>query len=314
MAINIGGHVVYTPVADILSLLKTELADRGKIRFEKINLTGEQVMTNCPFHNGGRERKPSFGISDIGECHCFACGWASTSFTKFVSAVLDVEDDGTFGRNWLLGRLAGSIETNPEIKLQFTRNVSTRNTKNIIPEEELDKYRYTHPYMYTRHLDDNIIEMFDVGYDSERQCITFPVKDIEGDVIFVATRSVRGKFFTLPSGIEKPVYGAHLFTSGLYSEAVITESILNALTLWRYGIPAMALMGTGSSSQYEILRKLPVRSYILGLDPDPAGIDGCRRLKQALTGYKLIYKYNIPEGKDINDLNEGVLDLHKTFL
>ena len=314
MAINIDGHVIYTPVSEILQLLKLELADRGKIRFDKINRTGDQVMTNCPFHSGGMEKKPSFGISDIGECHCFACGWATTSFTQFVSAVLDVEDDGSYGRSWLLGRMAGAVETNPEIKLNFNRYAPTKVEKCIVTEDVLDKYRYTHPYMYTRHLDDRVIEMFDVGYDSERQCLTFPIKDIDGDVIFVATRSVRGKFFTLPSGIEKPVYAAHLFTSGNFSEAVIVESIINALTLWKYNIPAVALMGTGSSSQYDILRKLPVRSYVLGLDPDKAGELGALRLKNALTGHKLLYKYNIPAGMDINDLDSGVLDLHKSFV
>ena len=314
MGINIGGHIIYTPVEDILNLLKVELADRGKIRFEKINRTGEQIMTNCPFHNGGRERKPSFGISEIGECHCFACGWATTDFTKFVSALLGVEDDGTYGRTWLLGRMAGATESKRDIQLTFNRYDTHKREKTIISEEELDKYRYTHPYMYTRHLNDRIIDFFDVGFDADRNCLTFPVKDIDGDVIFVATRSVSGKFFTLPSEIEKPVYGAYLFTTGVYEEAVIVESILNALTCWKYNIPAVALMGTGSKSQYEILKRLPVKRYILGLDSDSAGEAGCKRLKQALLGYKLLYKYHIPEGKDINDLDQGVLYLNKSFV
>ena len=92
------------------------------------------------------------------------------------------------------------------------------------------------------------------------------------------------------------------------------SSILNALTCWRYGIPAVALMGTGSSSQFEILKRLPVKSYILGLDPDPAGQAGAQRIKHALKGYKLLYKYNIPQGLDINDLDSGVLDLKKSFV
>lgn len=314
MAINIDGYLISSSVEDILNLLKLELSDRGKNRFETIRRRGNQVMTNCPFHNGGQERKPSFGISDMGECHCFACGWASTTFTRFVSAVLDVYDDGTYGRTWLLGRTAGIADSRRDLNLQFNRYDNTITQKTIISEEELDSYRYTHPYMYHRHLDDKVIEMFDVGYDMQRQCLTFPIKDIDGDVIFVATRSVKGKFFTLPPSIQKPVYGAYLFTSGRYTEAVIVESILNALTCWRYGIPAVALMGTGSSSQYEILRKLPVKSYILGLDPDEAGQAGCQRLKTALRGYKLLYKYNIPPGSDINDLDANVLNLKKMFV
>ena len=70
--------------------------------------------------------------------------------------------------------------------------------------------------------------------------VTFPVKDSNGQVCFVATRTIKYKQYRYPAGVEKPIYG--LCTSCLkYSQThriVIVESIINALTLWGWGIPA----------------------------------------------------------------------------
>ena len=65
-------------------------------------------------------------------------------------------------------------------------------------------------------------------------------------------------------------------------------------------------------NQYDILKKLPFRHYILALDPDEAGEHGMKRLSDKLDNKLLsILQYKVP-GKDINDLREKVLDL-KTF-
>ena len=89
--------------------------------------------------------------------------------------------------------------------------------------------------------------------------------------------------------------------------------MFNCLTCWKFDIPAVALLGTGAHEQYEILRKLPVRKLILGLDPDEAGYKGAERIRKNVGTSKLITQYIIPEGKDINDLDSGVLDLQEVF-
>ena len=194
------------------------------------------------------------------------------------------------------------------IHLDFHKT-PTAQSSTIISEAELDSYRYTHPYMYKRHLTDEIIQKFDIGYDRERQCLTFPIKDLYGNVVFVARRSVNSKFFILPEDKEKPIYLAYMFTSGQYKKAVICESFLNALTCWKFGIPAMALIGTGSYKQIEILQRLPVRHYVLALDPDEAGARGIARIKNNLRG-KFLSTYIMPDThSDLNDLDDKILQL-----
>lgn len=313
MAIHFDDYVIYSPVIQVLEVIKSELAARGTIRFNTIKQLNNNVMTNCPFHSGGFEKKPSFGISEQGECHCFACGYSTKYFPEFVSNVFSVEDRGAYGKEWLLSHILSSpYQQVRDVNFDFLdRNIDDKSvsTNKFISEEELDSYRYIHPYMYKRHLTDKIIEDFDVGYDKSRDCITFPVKDLDGNVIFVATRSVNSKFFTLPESQEKPVYAANLFTSGKYDSAVICESILNTLTCWKLGLPSMALMGTGTVSQIKVLSNLPVYTYYLALDPDNAGDRGCNRIYRMLTGRHSVYRYTLPAGQDVNDLDEKFLTI-----
>ena len=135
--------------------------------------------------------------------------------------------------------------------------------------------------------------------------ITFPVKDEDGNCLFVAERSVNYKHYHYPKDVDKPLYGIfelkHLFPNT--KEVYICESMLNVMTLAKYGIPAIGLLGTGSSNQYELLRKLPYRKYIIATDNDVAGDLGAKKLAYQLGNYKFLSRFIIKDkGYDINDL------------
>lgn len=332
--IKLQDTIIQSDTQSILDMLKFDLAQHGVDRFHIFRNNGENIQTNCPFHKGGQERKPSFGVNgEIDKCHCFACGWSGT-IEEMISELYGYQDEGKFGKRWLIKRFnIVEIETRPNIMEGFNgrNNITIRNNNDIhrfkqhiqsnksseqysgeITEEELDKYRYIHPYMYQRGLTDEIIERFDIGYDREREEITFPVKDIEGKCVFIASRSVKSKFFRLPKGLDKPVYQAYRFQYGEYKEAYITESFLNCLTCWKYNKPAMAMIGTGNQKQYEILNKLPVREYILAFDPDEAGRKATERFRKNVHG-KIIKELVYTDNRDINDLQEEFLNCKIIF-
>jgi DNA primase len=104
----------------------------------------------------------------------------------------------------------------------------------------------------------------------------------------------------MPTDIDKPVYALDK-VEPTTKELVVVESIINALTLWSWGIPAVALLGTGTNQQYTILENYPVRKYILALDGDDAGRKAVVRFRKKVKS-KLIETYIMPEGKDVNDL------------
>lgn len=327
--IKLQDTIIQADTQSVLDMLKFDLAQHGVDRFHIFRNNGENIQTNCPFHKGGQERKPSFGINgEKDKCHCFACGW-SGSIEEMISEIFGYMDDGKFGKRWLIKRFnTVEIETRPNIMEGFNGRPSdiynhnrhnnicdsehNRDCDRYIRELELDKYRYIHPYMYERGLTDEIIERFDIGYDREREEITFPVRDIEGKCVFVAGRSVKSKFFKLPKGIDKPIYQGYRFVSGLYKECYIVESFLNCLTCWKYDKPAMAMIGTGNKKQYEILNKLPVREYILAFDPDEAGRKATERFRKNVHG-KIIKELVYTDNRDINDLQEEFLSCKIIF-
>ena len=328
--IKLQDTIIQSDVRSILDLLKFDLAQHGLDRFHMFRNNGDNIQTNCPFHKGGQERKPSFGVNgEIDKCHCFSCGWAGT-IEEMISELYGYQDEGKFGKRWLIKRFnTVEIETRPNIMEGFNgRDIKndilgsrssfnicdkiSNNSDTFISDEELDKYRYIHPYMYERGLTDEIIERFDIGYDRERKEITFPVRDIEGRCVFVAGRSVERKFFRLPKGIDKPIYCSNEFRAGAYRTAYITESFLNCLTCWKYNNPAMAMIGTGNQKQYEILNKLPVREYILAFDPDEAGRKATERFRKNVHG-KIIKELVYTDNRDINDLQEEFLNCKIIF-
>lgn len=339
--IKLQDTIIQTDTQSVLDRLKFDLAQHGVNRFHQFRRNGDNIQTSCPFHKNGQERKPSFGVNgEIDKCHCFSCGWAGT-IEEMISELYGYQDEGKFGKRWLIKRFnTVEIETRPNIMEGFNygRNNITIRNKSIfgvspnlyrdkqrkqdtgdnqrgikeITEEELDTYRYIHPYMYSRGLTDEIIERFDIGYDRERKEITFPVRDIEGRCVFVAGRSTERKFFRLPQGLNKPLYQGYRFVDGSYKICYVTESFLNCLTCWKYDKPAIAMLGTGNKKQYEILNKLPVREYILAFDPDEAGRKATERFRNNVRG-KIIKELVYPDNRDINDLQEEFLSCKIIF-
>ena len=294
---------------EILDELVSQLRANGIPYIQKMVPTTTDIQVCCPYHNGGLERRPSAGIrrSD-GLFHCFACGEVH-SLQEVISHCFSKDSDGLFGWNWLLKNFVSvEVENRKPLNLNYTRNEAVSQQETFVTEEELDKYRYYHPYWTKRGItDERIIELFDLGYDSDTKCITMPVRDIKGNTVFIARRSVIYKYFNYPKGVEKPVYGLYELSKCNSSpqEIIICESMIDALTCWQYGKFAVALNGLGTDTQFRDLRAFPCRKYIIATDMDERGIQARERIRKALYN-KIVTEYiwDLNVAKDINDMEE----------
>ena len=300
---------------------------------------GDWYSIYCPKHADGNERRASCGVSLVDQVrngqsypkqfvHCFTCS-LSTSLKDLAEDLLNSHNVSTKDADRLKEMLNADFDVsfdhllpqdtvknlNNQFALDYVRAKSNL-TPQYVTESELAEYRYTVPYMYERKLTDEVIEKFDVGVDlhfvptdrvREVPCITFPVKDINGNVLFVYRRAIANKNFYMPAGLEKPVYGIYELAKTA-SVVVLCESIFNCLTCYVYGVPALALFGTGTKAQIEMLKRTGVKEYVLGLDPDDAGLRGSNKLKRALSSVAIVRKMEIPKGKDINDLTKEEFD------
>lgn len=302
-----------TSLDNIIGELRNQLTLNGIKLLGSVRDTPNNIMVSCPYHKGGQERKPSAGIHKTdGVFHCFACG-ETHSLSEVISHCFGKYEDllGAFGWEWLLKNfLTVSVVDRKNLKLNLSRDNECVESE-YISEEELDSYRTYHPYMWKRRMTPEVVDVFDIGYDKKTQSITFPVRDISGQCVFVARRSVNTKFFNYPEGAEKPLYGLYELSliKPFPQEVIICEGMIDAITCWVYGKYAVALNGLGNELQFSQLNSMPSRKYILGTDNDKAGQSARKRLHSNIKN-KLIVEYVFPENrKDINDLSKEEFNL-----
>ncbi|WMU07974.1 hypothetical protein vBCtySFA88_00042 [Clostridium phage vB_CtyS-FA88] len=329
---------VLADVEAIFTELRNQLQLNGIDLLHDIKPTNNNIQFTCIKHAGGHEHKPSCGISEVdvrrgdkvfpaGTVHCFTCGYTA-SLDIFISDCFGKDDFGSFGFKWLMKNFVSlDIETRKKMDFGFNsrlQDVQAPQPKiKYITEAELETYRFIHPYMYKRKLTDEIIDDFDVGYDKNTRCLTFPVADKNGNILFVYRRSVNSKFFNAIKDTvkSKTIYGIDKIYQNIskISSVIITESIINCLTCWTHGKPAMALLGTGAVNQYKILRELPIRNLTLALDPDEAGMRGTERLYKNLKDCKILSKVAYPKimyrkKLDLNDISYDDFEKLSTIL
>ena len=323
---QIGENYFNCNLSDILDELVSQLESNGIQLLQKRNNLQTHIMVQCPYHGGGQEKKPSAGFrKSDGMFHCFACNEVH-SLPEVISFCFGRYDDvlGKFGLKWLQKNFQHlEVEQREDIELDISRSRTKKEPK-YVSEEELEEYRYTHNYLYERGLTDEIIEMFDVGYDHNTDSITFPVRDVSGHCLFVGRRKVKYKRYDYPKGVEKPLYGLYELMSCKYIsgsrnpnkyDIIVCEGMFDALTCWVYGKPAVALNGTGNELQFKQLRELPCRKLILATDMDKAGLDARERIK-AKVDNKIIteYVWKRSVAKDINDMTrQQFLELEEIF-
>lgn len=318
---------------EVLDELQTQLVYNQIQYLQKTQDSGNNIMVQCPYHGNGQERKPSAGLrKSDGMFHCFACHEVHT-LPEVISFCFGHDDDmfGAWGMKWLIKNFgAVEVEDRKDVEIDVERNNISNKSNSVdssdsdkpkwVSEDELDSYRYYHKYWGQRGIiDDDIIELFDLGYDRETDSITFPVRDIRGNCVFVARRSVKSKMFNYPKGVEKPLYGLYELYKQLpnlgtpYDYGVgnkidlfITESMIDCILLTQAKVGyAVALNGTGSELQYKQLRKLPIRHFILATDNDKAGRLAKEKIRFHVPN-KLYTEIEFPVGiKDVGDLGKA---------
>ena len=292
----------------IVDLRQYLLSKTGILYFSRVKNTPKDLMVSCPFHKGGQERKPSCGIKkqtdnfgSIGTVHCFSCG-VTTNIDLMVQQLLGVlyNEDEVETRFKLKSMLAQSVLNTSNIQLFNIPNKSSGTQESV-----LRNYRMYHPYLQQRGITQDVAKLYDIGFDDYNNQITFPIRDINKNVVGIGRRSITHKKYYYPMGMVKPLYGIYelpRFIRYLW----IVEGPFNLWSLRGWNKPGVALLGTGTENQYKQLLNVPCEGYVLALDPDEAGMKGTYKLGEFLLNN---HKYNInvsliPTGKDVNDLQE----------
>ena len=158
--------------------------------------------------------------------------------------------------------------------------------------------------MQERKLTKEVCQKFEIKYDPKSQCIVFPVRDLSGNLKFLTRRSINSKKFIIDKDIDKDVYLLYNIVKEGIKEVIVTESQINCLNCWGYGLPSIALLGTGTDYQYSFLKISGILHYILCFYGDEAGKNGQDKFIKNMGDNVFITVVNMPKDKDVNDLSQ----------
>lgn len=158
-----------------------------------------------------------------------------------------------------------------------------------ISEDVLNRYRVNTSYwLEDRHLDQATIDLFQLGYDAISDAVTIPVRDINGHLYGVTRRFLsdvyKGARYKYPYNFSA---SRNLFASWLsdtYNMSTVSmhEGAIDAMRLWKLGIPATALYGSSISPYHiRLLLEMGVKTVVYFGDSDSAG----QRSKQRAKGW-----------------------------
>ena len=304
MRIRIRNKVITEPIINILYQAKRELTN-GKLKdIQKAH--DANILISCPCHKDGYEKHASCRVLadetcedlEAGYAYCFSCGY-SAPFAQVIGDLFN--EDKAFGEEWLVERFGNTFVEQEEFLQEIVLDKPTVK-KEYLDEASLIPFDFYHPYMWNRKLSKEVVDRFRVGYDKERDAITFPVYDERHRLVMVTARSVNSKRFWIPKDVDKPVYLLYDILERGVQTVYVCESQINALTARTWGLDAVALFGTGSEKQYNTLKKSGIRNYILLFDGDEAGRKGAMRFKKNMPSDVFITDVRLPAGKDVNDL------------
>lgn len=143
---------------------------------------GSNVLTKCPFHKGGEERKPSFSVNcEQGIFHCFTCHESGNirhllKMLQVPAATIDAETK----------IIQPVLERNRELfKLQKSNVFSNRDPYHadyVLPESLLGIYARCPIKLRDDGFSTELLEKLEIGYDKNLNRIMYPLRDMYGNL------------------------------------------------------------------------------------------------------------------------------------
>lgn len=171
---------------EVLSLLRRHLPGR-QLRPSG----GGNVLTTCPFHKEGRERKPSFSVNVMkGVYHCFTChvGGDIRKLLEELGLPRERVDSET-------AIIKPTLDRNREMmKIERDHTFVSHNAFAApypLPEALLGVYDFVPEKLIKAGFDAQLLKECEIGYDKRLERITFPIRDMFGTLAGISGGATR---------------------------------------------------------------------------------------------------------------------------
>lgn len=299
----IDNYEITKPLVEIIYDIKSKIVNK----LSKIDVKSDNIGVTCPAHKQGQEENVSSYIYigenrdiEYGYFNCFTCH-TQGPFYVFVAHCFEISNRDA--KQWLIENYGQKLQ-DIYIDLQPIE-LNAEKTSNFISESILDTMQHYHPYMEKRKLSRDVCEKFKIRYDKATNSLVFPVWDDKGRLVMLTRRNVNTKHFNIPSNVEKPIYLFDKVKYKHYDYVIVTEAQIDALTAWSYGSPCVAMLGTGSDAQYDIINHSEIFHWVTMFDNDEYGKKATETFNRRIRKDVLVTNIYIQGNKkDINDLTK----------
>jgi DNA primase len=219
------------------------------------------------------------------------------------------------------GRYA--VDLDDELTLEF--GDEARRQDYFISTDVLDAYKFRHPYLDGRGIEESWQRFFGIGYSKQHRAITIPWYDEDSRLITVKFRSVLDKKFwydpPLPPGLKaETLWGFNKILRHGFTKVALTEAEIDGISVWQGGAPRKIGAAGIGGNQFnraqadKLIRNLPTYSEIITFtDNDKGGEHAKELISDYLSGrfrlsevdWSLIDR----EVKDANDLTKEEIGL-----
>jgi len=165
----------------VIAVLERHL-DLGNYRFSG----DSNIKIKCPFHKGGQETKASFSINvDTGIFQCFTSHVAGTvkKLLSMLGLPKQTVDSETAGLKALFDANLNALRHR---RRTDCINNNPFEAKHILPEMILSAYEFLPTKLVEDGFDPAILQYCEVGYDRFNNRITYPIRDLYGNLAGIA--------------------------------------------------------------------------------------------------------------------------------
>lgn len=267
---------------------------------EKARRSSNYIMIQCPYHGGGQENTPSCVVAldkPVFFCHgCKESGHVSRLFRTFEIPKIQTKV--------ILGN-AGFADARKEeelgvVELSRKRKYNVFRGPFVLPEQILDKYRMAPTALLQAGFTKTTLRHFEVGFDQYEGRITFPLRNVFGDLVGLSGRTIidgvepRYKIYkrelvrmgapddySLEEVKKSILWHAHVVRPILMrteEPLIITEGFKACMWIWQAGYEScVALVGSYLTQRHAELISRYVKQVVLFLDDNSAGWTGTRK-------------------------------------
>jgi len=321
------------------------LADQiAEDHLERVRLKTDYISAVCPFHKGGQERHPSFWINrTTGSWGCFTCTTSGSSL-KYMLREL-----GLSSRK--IEAEIEEAEKDAEKAIKIVHAKRKRKARegfegvSLLPDSLLGVFDYLPVDLVNEGFPEELLQAHDIGFDQRNSRITFPIRDLKGQLIGISGRSTRpgevpkyllynglrdmngkevqgelGEWFPQYSNdsVRDHLWRIHCVYEDLMSrrweQLILVEGYKAAMWLVKHGwYHTVAIMGTKMTEKQErIIRHFGVEVFVFTDNNQPgqeAAVNWCQRLAvSSFPVYRVRYPDHCDESAQPDDLEDKELE------